>query len=271
MMMKKLSTKHAQKLTAKSRMILASILALFYLVLSVGQVNAGLKICNGTSEVQSVSVGYEGVEKWTSEGWWVLEPTKCATVIGGDLDKQFYYFRAEMNGGEFEGGNFYFCTNSKEYTIVGDTNCSERGFAREDFYQIDTGNNSNDFTFTMNDQNTVQVSKDAGLRFCNETGHTQSVSVGYEGSEAWTSEGWWVLKPGECKMTIRGKLKNTYYYRAEVDGGDFNGDSYYFCTTPSEYTILGDKDCTGRGYDRESFALIDTSRAASVFTLTMTP
>ena len=262
----------AKSITVRKPQVLTSaIVASFFVFQSTTEANAGLEICNTTGDVQEISIGYKGDGGWTSEGWWLIEPSKCATPIGGDLNQQTYYYRAEINGGPFEGGSYYFCTDTAAYTIVGDTNCKDRGYDRESFQPFDVGEGTKSYTLTLTSANTTSAAKDEGLRFCNETKDSQSVSIGYEGDEAWTSEGWWVMEPGKCSMVIRGELKDTYYYRAEVNGGDFDGEAYYFCTTPTEYTILGDKDCKGRGYDRESFRLIDTSKADGVFTLTMQP
>ena len=113
---------------------------------------------------------------------------------------------------------------------------------------------------------------DAGLRICNETYYVQSVSIGYKGGSQWISEGWWNIEVGDCANVVGGDLKKRYYYyRAEVDGGGFDGENYYFCTTSREYTIVGDENCRGRGYDRESFTEIDTGSSATSFTLTLVP
>ena len=42
-----------------------------------------------------------------------------------------------------------FCTSSREYTIVGDTNCGGRGYDRENFREIDTGPTSTSFKLTL--------------------------------------------------------------------------------------------------------------------------
>jgi len=112
----------------------------------------------------------------------------------------------------------------------------------------------------------------AGLTICNETAYKQGVSIGYKSGDAWVSEGWWNLPTGGCSTVVRGDLKNRYYYyRAEVNGGDFDGEDYMFCTTTTEYTIVGDTNCRGRGYDRESFREIDTGPTSTDYTLTLVP
>jgi len=110
----------------------------------------------------------------------------------------------------------------------------------------------------------------AELKICNTTGYTQGVSIGYKADIAWVSEGWWNIKPGDCATVVSGDLKKRYYYyRAEVDGGDFDGENYLFCTSPKEYTIVGDDNCQSRGYDRESFREIDTGETYKDYTLTL--
>ena len=253
-----------------SRIILAGCFAL-----AAGAAKAELQVCNDSDDIQFVSVGYKGDSDWTSEGWWSIDPGKCVTPVGGDLKKRYYYLRAEVNGGDFKGGDYFFCTTPEEYTIVGDTDCVDRGYDSEDFIEIDTGETakSHVYRLTQADMERAQsgsAESDLGLTFCNETEFVQAISVGYKGDEGFTSEGWWNADPGECVTPISGALKTRYYYyRAEVDGGDFDGENYYFCTTPEAYTIVGDENCDGRGYDRESFREIDTGETSKEFTYTL--
>ncbi len=114
-----------------------------------GTAQAGLKICNETRYVQGVSIGYKSGDAWVSEGWWNVNPGACATVIGGDLQNRYYYYRAEIDGGPFDGEGYTFCTTPSEYTIYGDSNCRGRGYAQEDFRQIDTGAKATEFTLTL--------------------------------------------------------------------------------------------------------------------------
>ena len=242
------------------------------LLFFAGAAQAALKICNDSNDVQSISIGYKGDPEWTSEGWWNVGSGECVTPVAGDLKQRFYYLRAELDAGEFEGGGFYFCTSPQEYTIVGDENCDARGYDREDFIEIDTGETAKDFTYRISQAfvDQAQMNSELGLKFCNETEFTQSLSVGYKGEDGFISEGWWNTEPGECVTPIDGALKTQYYYfRAEVDGGEFAGDNYFFCTTPEAYTIVGDTDCEARGYDREAFREIDAGPTSRSYTYTL--
>ena len=111
----------------------------------------------------------------------------------------------------------------------------------------------------------------AALEFCNQTEGNRSVAVAYSENKRWTSEGWWIVKPGECKSIVKGNLKQRYYYyRATTPGVSFKGDGYFFCTDPKPFTIVGDKNCQGRGYDRANFRKIDTGKSSKTFKLTLT-
>ena len=164
-------------------------------VSAAGVAQAELTICNDSDKTQAISIGYEGGEGWTSEGWWNIDPKDCAVVIGGDLDKQYYYFRAEQNAGPFVGGGYNFCTTPEVYEIVGDTDCESRGYDSEDFAEIDVGVGVASYThrLTQADMDLAQAGSGSdgedGLQFCNETAHTQSISIGYEGGDGFVSEG----------------------------------------------------------------------------------
>ena len=106
-------------------------------------------MCNETAFEQSLSFGYNGVEGWTSEGWWNAGPGDCVTPALDGQNRRYVYYRAEVNGGDFDGQNYFFCTSPEEYTIVGDTDCESRGYDREDFREIDTGGNEGMFVFTL--------------------------------------------------------------------------------------------------------------------------
>ncbi|TNJ45543.1 DUF1036 domain-containing protein [Phaeobacter sp. B1627] len=101
----------------------------------------------------------------------------------------------------------------------------------------------------------------ADFRICNETGRKTFASIGYKEGDAWVSEGWWTIQPGECSIPIVGDLKNRYYYiRAESETGNWTGD-YSFCYINDAFTIRGDENCTVRGYKTGGFFEIDTGNA----------
>lgn len=99
---------------------------------------AGLEVCNETSDKHTVSIGYKADGDWVSEGWWAVEAGACTTVISRDLDLRYYYYFARAKGHKYEG-KYAFCVETPAYTIVGDTDCAERGYSRELFFEADIG------------------------------------------------------------------------------------------------------------------------------------
>jgi uncharacterized membrane protein len=56
--------------------------------------HADLRVCNKTTDPVSVAMGYRADKGWESEGWWVAQPSQCATVFQGNLNSPFYYLFA---------------------------------------------------------------------------------------------------------------------------------------------------------------------------------
>jgi uncharacterized membrane protein len=110
----------------------------------------------------------------------------------------------------------------------------------------------------------------AGLEFCNQTGASASIAIGYKAPDGWTSEGWWNIGASECKTVVSRELdKSHYYWRAESSDLSWTHDTYMFCTSEEVFTIVGDDDCGPRGYDREGFNEIETE-GYSTFTMNLT-
>lgn len=111
---------------------------------------------------------------------------------------------------------------------------------------------------------------EAKLMVCNETGKIRDVAIGYKTSEGWISEGWWGILDGDCTTVIKEDLTSRYYYyRAKHKGGDFDGESYNFCTEAKAFTIIGDKNCKTRGFKTEDFRQLELLKGTTGFTLTL--
>ena len=117
--------------------------------------SAGLEICNETSVKHTVAVGYKDGEDWVSEGWWNISPGSCATPLQDDLKSRFYYYRTVASGRDFQDDNIAFCTVDKVFTIVGDDDCTARGYEQSLFAKIDTGSTAKHFIFTITDTGTA--------------------------------------------------------------------------------------------------------------------
>lgn len=121
------------------------------LVVGANEARADLRVCNQTSNVVSIALGYPAPRGWQSEGWWVAGPGSCATVYEGDLSSRYYYiFAADDVGGGVWDGKVYMCTQDDIFTIFGVEDCLARGYERTGFFEVDTQNRS-DWTLQLTD------------------------------------------------------------------------------------------------------------------------
>ena len=120
----------------------ASLLCTFLPILVSSQARADLRVCNQTEGRVGIAIGYRADRDWTTEGWWTVNANSCATLLDGPLSSRFYYMYAidYDQGGEWGGTTAYLCTQEKEFTIEGVSDCVARGYQRTGFYEIDTGN-----------------------------------------------------------------------------------------------------------------------------------
>lgn len=108
----------------------------------ISAAQADLRVCNKTTSRVGIAVGYKAPADWITEGWWTVEGDSCATILAGPLAGRFYYMYAVDydQGGEWGGTAAYLCTQEKEFTIEGVSNCIARGYQKTGFYEVDTGN-----------------------------------------------------------------------------------------------------------------------------------
>src|SRR5688572_26438891 len=101
---------------------------------------ADLRMCNLTTSRVGIAIGYRDPQGWVTEGWWNLNPRGCETLLKGQLAARFYYVYAVDydRGGEWSGRSFM-CTREREFTIRGVEDCFARGFDRNGFFEVDTG------------------------------------------------------------------------------------------------------------------------------------
>ena len=118
--------------------------------------HADLKMCNNTSSRVGVALGYKDKEGWASEGWWTIEPQKCLTLLKGDLIARYYYvFAVDYDKGGSWGGKAMMCIRDKIFTIRGIDSCTERGYQKTGFFEVDTSEES-DWTISLSGEKTSQ-------------------------------------------------------------------------------------------------------------------
>lgn len=107
---------------------------------ATGEAAADLRVCNSTPSRVGVAVGYKDGRSWTSEGWWNVGAENCEVLIRGPLAARYYYVYAidYDQGGEWSG-EAHMCTQDKAFTIRGHERCEERGYYRNGFIEVDTG------------------------------------------------------------------------------------------------------------------------------------
>ncbi|MFJ7436419.1 DUF1036 domain-containing protein [Methylorubrum thiocyanatum] len=112
---------------------------------------ADLRLCNQTASKVGVTLGYRDGQGWVTEGWWDLKPRSCETLLRGSLAAQFYYVYAVdyTRGGEWSG-RAMMCTRDTAFTIRGVEDCLARGFDRNGFIEVDTGQQRN-WTIQLSD------------------------------------------------------------------------------------------------------------------------
>ena len=113
--------------------------------------HADLKLCNTTASRVGVAIGYKDKEGWATEGWWNVASHTCETLLKGQLIARYYYIHAVDydRGGEW-GGKAIMCTDDKSFTIRSEKDCTDRGYKRTGFFEVDTGE-ERDWTVRLTD------------------------------------------------------------------------------------------------------------------------
>lgn len=142
-----------------TRLAASSLFVLAFGTLFPAKSEAKLMFCNESGKSRSVAVGYKEDGKWISKGWWNVDDKKCVTPIKEDLKTTFYYYRATSSGGDFDGGNYFFCSTGKAFTIEGDENCKSRGYERSNFRELKLAPGTLGFRLTLNDKTIYQDGK----------------------------------------------------------------------------------------------------------------
>jgi uncharacterized membrane protein len=112
---------------------------------------AGFRVCNHSSQRVDVAFGYPHEDfGWTSEGWWVLQPEQCRTIMRGDLSNQYYYLYATGSEGavwkapEGQDGGFFciqrdkFLLPNRDFKRGTTLNCGAHDLTGKQFFIVDT-------------------------------------------------------------------------------------------------------------------------------------
>ncbi len=115
---------------------------------------ADFKLCNNTGSRVGVALGYNDARSWVSEGWWNINPNSCKTLLKGDLIARYYYIYAvDYDHAGTWGGKAVLCTQDTLFVIRGIANCAERGYDKQGFFEVDTGEEA-DWTVQLSGSST---------------------------------------------------------------------------------------------------------------------
>ncbi|MGE3624023.1 MAG: DUF1036 domain-containing protein [Bdellovibrionales bacterium] len=136
------------------------VFGLFYAVLGLFPfpAQAAMEFCNRTKAPIEAALGYRERVEWVSEGWWRIEPGKCARVFGRPLTQRFYFYYAKSLAAPMPdkvplvwAGKYELCIDTKAFRIQGDQNCEIRKFITQGFQEIDIGSSTRDYTLDFKD------------------------------------------------------------------------------------------------------------------------
>lgn len=146
---------------AIKRAAFAGLAGLCGLLAMPAGVLADLKLCNSTEARVGVAIGYQNKDGWATEGWWNIASQTCETLLKGDVPSRFIYVHAVDydRGGEWVGRNFM-CTADKSFAIRGVQDCTDRGYKRTGFFEVDTGE-AKDWTIRLTDPDEGTAKPDA--------------------------------------------------------------------------------------------------------------
>ena len=124
------------------------VFSAYFAILLPAPAKADFKICNQTVAVYNVAIGAEKVQKFSTEGWWILPANSCVTPLKEDLDvlrlRYVYVYATTVAGDAVFTGNSDMCVDAKRFKIdkIPDQpwNCWVRGLQSAKFKEIDTGN-----------------------------------------------------------------------------------------------------------------------------------
>lgn len=103
----------------------------------------------------------------------------------------------------------------------------------------------------------------ADLKLCNSTSSRVGVSIGYQDSGGWATEGWWNIASQTCEILLKGAVPSRFIYVYAIDydrGGEWVGTNF-MCTLDKSFVVRGVQDCQKRGYKRSGFFEVDTGES----------
>lgn len=139
--------------------VLLAVAAMSGSLAAAGVAHADFRVCNSTQNLVGVVIGYRAKDGWTTEGWWQIPATTCATLVEGKLQSRYYYLYAEdaARGGRW-AGDVKMCVAQDKFKISGVNDCFKRGYLQMGFKEYDTGRQAS-WMVQLNDASGSQESQ----------------------------------------------------------------------------------------------------------------
>src|ERR1043166_2671202 len=81
---------------------------------------AGLNVCNKSALPAKVAIGHFSGTHGMSEGWWTIQPARCAELVSGALNARYYYLYAtDGAAGTWDGSKFFCTLPGDKFAITG--------------------------------------------------------------------------------------------------------------------------------------------------------
>ncbi len=151
--------------------------------------HAQFEYCNQTSFYLFTALGQErdnGTIR--SEGWWLVRPGECRTVVSRPLRGSTYFTYAEshpahLGGIRTWGGRHRLCTGDGLFTVDEHEECFQQGFEPRTFARIRIGSETSwTSNLTESDNYQREAARHAGAqRLLNDIGYDVGVVDGYLG------------------------------------------------------------------------------------------
>jgi len=100
----------------------------------------------------------------------------------------------------------------------------------------------------------------AELIVCNQSLDILNISLGYEETGEFQTEGWWSVGANRCSEVIRDPLGSRYYYiyAEDVFGQPVLAGDVSACVDVAKFFIRGTEECWVRGHRAVDFLEVDT-------------
>ncbi len=103
----------------------------------------------------------------------------------------------------------------------------------------------------------------AQVEYCNQTSFYLFAALARENAAGTRSEGWWLLRPGQCRIVVQTPLEEAVIYtyaeshQAHLGGIRTWGGRARQCTGAGLFTIDNQRDCFAQGYEPRDFVRVN--------------